>query len=77
VAFIPFAVLCLPETKGQSLEGILPMFAFRGREGFKAFVNGNLRAGNGMRGCHVAAADAAAQPATPEQGRLRESRDDP
>ena len=24
VAFIPFAVLCLPETKGQSLENIMP-----------------------------------------------------
>ena len=72
VAFIPFAVFCLPETKGQSLEGILPMFAFRGREGFKAFVNGNLRAGNGVRSSHAAAAGAAAQ-----QGQLRESRDDP
>jgi hypothetical protein len=29
--FVPFAYLCLPETKGQSLESILPMFAFKVR----------------------------------------------
>eukprot|EP01052_Picozoa_sp_SAG31_P039399 SAG31_NODE_5458_length_2526_cov_1.195715_2_plen_555_part_00 len=49
VVFIPFAVLCLPETKGQSLENIMPMFEFRGVAGFKQFVRGNLQRGNGMR----------------------------
>jgi len=49
---VPFAVLCLPETRGQTLEEITPMFRFRDYTEFRAFVRGNLRSGAGM-GAHV------------------------
>mmetsp|Transcript_73866 Transcript_73866/g.194715 ORF Transcript_73866/g.194715 Transcript_73866/m.194715 type:complete len:90 (+) Transcript_73866:3-272(+) len=47
-AVVPFAVLCLPETKGRSLEEITPMFRFASCTDFRSFVRGNLRAGVGM-----------------------------
>merc|ERR1711972_963502 len=45
---IPFALLCLPETKGRTLEQITPMFRFKTYKQFRTFVYGNLRSGNGM-----------------------------
>merc|ERR1712190_297227 len=45
---VPFALLCLPETKGRTLEEITPMFRFASRRDFRRFVRGNLRAGDGM-----------------------------
>ena len=47
--FVPFALCCLPETKGQALEEVLPMFSFESSmAGFRAFVRGNLTHGRGM-----------------------------
>ena len=43
VAFIPFAVFCLPETKGLSLETILPMFEFHGEETANFMLAADLR----------------------------------
>jgi len=49
---VPFAVFCLPETKGRTLEEITPMFRFATFRDFLHFVRGNLSAGNGMgSGC--------------------------
>merc|ERR1711972_492728 len=45
---VPFAVFCLPETKGRTLEEITPMFRFATFRDFVCFVRGNLAAGNGM-----------------------------
>jgi len=45
---VPFALLCLPETRGRSLEEITPMFRFSGCGEFRRFVAGNLRHGTGM-----------------------------
>eukprot|EP00928_Gymnodinium_smaydae_P068865 TRINITY_DN5215_c0_g4_i1.p1 TRINITY_DN5215_c0_g4~~TRINITY_DN5215_c0_g4_i1.p1 ORF type:complete len:574 (+),score=85.04 TRINITY_DN5215_c0_g4_i1:47-1723(+) len=45
---VPFALLCLPETKGRTLEQITPMFRFEGCAEFRRFVRGNLRTGDGM-----------------------------
>jgi sugar porter (SP) family MFS transporter len=45
---VPFALLCLPETKGKTLEAITPMFRFATFEDFKLFARGNLRRGDGM-----------------------------
>merc|ERR1712056_169973 len=45
---VPMAVLCLPETKGRSLEEITPMFRFSTYSEFRSFVKGNLRSGDGM-----------------------------
>merc|ERR1712176_1001535 len=45
---VPMAVLCLPETKGRSLEEITPMFRFSTYREFRTFVKGNLRSGDGM-----------------------------
>merc|ERR1712038_1023390 len=45
---VPFALLCLPETKGRTLEEITPMFRFKTYSQFRAFVYGNLRSGDGM-----------------------------
>lgn len=45
---VPFAVLCLPETKGRSLEQVTPMFRFSTWTEFRTFVRGNLRSGDGM-----------------------------
>merc|ERR1711972_1078567 len=47
---VPFALLCLPETRGKTLEEITPMFRFASRHDFKHFVRGNLRSGDGMGG---------------------------
>lgn len=46
---VPFALLCLPETKGLPLEQVLPMFDFRTRDGLRRFLRGNLIHGRGMR----------------------------
>jgi hypothetical protein len=43
VAFIPFAVFCLPETKGLSLETILPMFEFHGEQTANFLLAADLR----------------------------------
>merc|ERR1712217_17112 len=45
---VPFALLCLPETKGRTLEEITPMFRFKTYSQFRTFVYGNLRSGDGM-----------------------------
>jgi sugar porter (SP) family MFS transporter len=45
---VPFAALCLPETKGKTLEEITPMFRFATFREFQLFVRGNLRSGAGM-----------------------------
>merc|ERR1719401_2523927 len=47
-AVVPFAVPCLPETKGRSLEEITPMFRFASMADFRQFVHGNLSSGDGM-----------------------------
>mgnify|MGYP002631337551 CR=1 FL=1 len=73
VVFVPFAILCLPETKGLPLEKILPMFAFHGMAGLRRFISGNLAHGGGMSAhvgretprCQLATLDGAA-----EQGRV-------
>lgn len=44
---VPFAMTCMPETKGRTLEEITPLFRFQGRGGFCSFVRGNLRGGFG------------------------------
>lgn len=49
-ATVPFALLCMPETRGQTLEDIQPMFAFRGAVGLRRFARGNLAHGGGARG---------------------------
>jgi hypothetical protein len=61
---VPFAVLCLPETKGRTLEQVTPMFRFSGMEEFRAFVRGNLQAGEGMCAETVQKAKAAAAKGT-------------
>lgn len=50
IAFVcvPLAWLCLPETKGQPLESVLPMFHFRGASGFRRFIAGNVAHGGGV-----------------------------
>merc|ERR1712087_686143 len=45
---VPFAMLCLPETKGRTLEEITPLFRFKTCGEFRSFVRGNLRSGDGM-----------------------------
>merc|ERR1712050_430483 len=45
---VPYAILCLPDTKGKTLEEITPMFRFTTFRDFKLFVQGNLRNGDGM-----------------------------
>merc|ERR1712176_406391 len=35
---VPFALLCLPETKGRSLEEITPLFRFKNCTEFRTFV---------------------------------------
>jgi len=48
VIVVPFAMLCLPETKGKTLEEITPMFRFSSLSEFKRFIRGNLADGDGM-----------------------------
>merc|ERR1719229_1892380 len=45
---VPFAIFCLPETKGRTLEEITPMFRFASLSDFARFVRGNLASGDGM-----------------------------
>merc|ERR1719203_833835 len=45
---VPFAVLCLPETKGRTLEQVTPMFRFSTYQEFRIFVRGNMCSGDGM-----------------------------
>merc|ERR1712087_629748 len=45
---VPFALLCMPETRGRVLEEITPMFRFKDCAEFRVFMRGNLRAGHGM-----------------------------
>jgi len=45
---VPMALLGLPETKGKTLEEIVPMFRFATLADFRRFVAGNLRSGKGM-----------------------------
>lgn len=42
---IPFVATCLPETKGKTLEEVVPLFRFSGWSGFRHFVKGNLKGG--------------------------------
>lgn len=44
---IPFVATCVPETKGKTLEEIVPLFRFSGWRGFRAFARANLRSGLG------------------------------
>lgn len=44
---IPFTATCLPETKGKTLEEVVPLFRFAGAAGFRRFVKGNLKGGLG------------------------------
>lgn len=44
---IPFSATCLPETKGKTLEEVVPLFRFAGWSGFRKFVQGNLKGGLG------------------------------
>merc|ERR1712137_848841 len=46
---VPFAATCLPETKGRTLEEVVPLFRFAGWQGFRKFVHGNLRGGLGAQ----------------------------
>lgn len=48
-AVVPAAALFLPETKGQPLEDVLPMFAFSGLGGLRQFVRGNVAHGQGVK----------------------------
>merc|ERR1712060_144218 len=45
---VPFAATCLPETKGRSLEEVVPLFRFKDMQGFRSFVSGNLKGGHGV-----------------------------
>merc|ERR1712151_1396410 len=45
---IPFALLCLPETRGKTLEEITPLFHFSGCGGLTRFARGNFRGGLGI-----------------------------
>merc|ERR1712190_12523 len=47
---VPFANTCLPETKGRSLEEVVPLFRFKDMQGFQSFVYGNLKGGHGVSG---------------------------
>merc|ERR1712190_15512 len=47
---VPFAATCLPETKGRSLEEVIPLFRFKDMHGFRSFVHGNLKGGHGISG---------------------------
>merc|ERR1712060_240939 len=47
---VPFAATCLPETKGRSLEEVVPLFRFKDMQGFRSFVYGNLKGGHGISG---------------------------
>uniref|UniRef100_A0A7S2G131 Major facilitator superfamily (MFS) profile domain-containing protein n=1 Tax=Haptolina brevifila TaxID=156173 RepID=A0A7S2G131_9EUKA len=49
LAAVPFALLFLPETRGLPLEQVAPMFTFRGWDGLRCFVMGNLAHGGGAR----------------------------
>ena len=44
---IPFAATCIPETKGKTLEEVVPLFRFSGWSGFRKFVKGNWQGGLG------------------------------
>merc|ERR1712039_279680 len=63
---VPFAVLCMPETKGRVLEEIVPMFRFKDCSEFRFFMRGNLRAGSGM----------GAEPQAPEQAKAQVAKAD-
>merc|ERR1712060_1032634 len=65
-AVVPFAVLCMPETKGHVLEEIMPMFRFKDCSEFRFFMRGNLRAGSGM----------GAEPQAPEQAKAQVAKAD-
>jgi len=45
---VPFALLCMPETKGRFLEETTKMFRFKNCSEFRVFMRGNLRNGKGM-----------------------------
>ena len=45
---IPFTATCLPETRGKTLEEVVPLFRFSGLKGFRQFVRGNLKGGLGF-----------------------------
>lgn len=45
---VPMPLLGRPETKGMTLEEIVPMFRFATLADFRRFVAGNLRSGEGM-----------------------------
>jgi len=44
---VPYALTCVAETKGCSLEELAPLFDFAGCRGFSRYVRGNLRGGYG------------------------------
>merc|ERR1712194_625113 len=52
---VPFALFCLPETRGRTLEEITPMFRIKDCKDFRIFVLGNSRSGDGMGSVQSAA----------------------
>merc|ERR1712151_847536 len=50
ILVVPFAATCLPETKGRSLEEVVPLFRFADMQGFRSFIHGNLKGGRGVGG---------------------------
>ena len=47
---IPFAWLCMLETRGRTSEEITPLSRFSSVQDHKQLVRGNLRSGDGMGG---------------------------
>lgn len=47
---VPFARYFVPETKGRVLEEITPLFQFKGWDGLRSFMAGNVRGGFGAEG---------------------------
>lgn len=45
---VPFVLVCIPETKGLTLEQVTPLFHFADCRGFRRFARGNLRGGHGI-----------------------------
>lgn len=70
---VPFALLCLPETKGRSLEEITPMFRFATIRDFRQFVRGNLCDGTGMGSSHGPTAKSLAGKGAPESAAVSDS----
>merc|ERR1711972_358307 len=44
---VPYAMTCVAETKGRTLEELAPLFDFKDCRGFACYVRGNLKGGYG------------------------------